>query len=414
MPGRWCLSPSPTVGDRAIPRSDTGPGRSLLRRVGFSLVAVLAGTFVALLAAEVACRLLPVATGSMAVAVHAGDPIFRFTPDRDYLWSTGWNFATVNRGRVNNAGFVNDQDYREEGAGPLLAVVGDSYVEALMVPYAQTLHGRLQRCVGATGRVYSFAASGAPLSQYLIWAQHARRRYDADGLVFVVVGNDFDESLAKYKQGPGFHHFVETPDGTLALRLVDYSPSSLRALVRGSALARYLVFNLHAEAHLGRLFKRVLSGARADAGGPFVGNTSSSAGRTRVADSERAIDAFLEQLPQRTGLAPERILFVLDGIRPQLYRGAEALGAVRGRYYPRMRRYFAHRARLRGHEVVDLQPLFMSRYLREREAFEFEHDAHWNGRGHEVAARAVLDSAVFRAVFPDTRAAATDCPAAVR
>ena len=54
-----------------------------------------------------------------------------------------------------------------------------------MVPFDETLHGRAQRCVGDGARVYSFAASGAPLSQYLIWAEHARQRYEAQGLVFV-------------------------------------------------------------------------------------------------------------------------------------------------------------------------------------------------------------------------------------
>ena len=49
-------------------------------------------------------------------------------------------------------------------------------------------------------------------------------------MVFVIVGNDFDESLSKYKTGPGFHHFTETSDGALSLELYDYSPTSLRKI----------------------------------------------------------------------------------------------------------------------------------------------------------------------------------------
>jgi len=43
----------------------------------------------------------------------------------------------------NNAGFVDDQDYNASYEQPLLAIVGDSYVEAAMVSYVETLHGRL-------------------------------------------------------------------------------------------------------------------------------------------------------------------------------------------------------------------------------------------------------------------------------
>ena len=44
-------------------------------------------------------------------------------------------------------------------------------------PHAETLQGRLAADVEGRGRVYSFAASGAPLSQYLVWAEYAREHY---------------------------------------------------------------------------------------------------------------------------------------------------------------------------------------------------------------------------------------------
>lgn len=63
-----------------------------------------------------------------------------------------------------------------------------------MVPYEQTLHARLAAAAQDKFRVYSFAASGAPLSQYLIYARHAIDEWGAEALVINVVGNDFDES----------------------------------------------------------------------------------------------------------------------------------------------------------------------------------------------------------------------------
>src|ERR1700730_5286939 len=42
------------------------------------------------------------------------------------------------------------------------------------------------------------------------------------GIAITVVGNDFDESLFKYKNEPPYHYFAELPDGRLELRRVDF------------------------------------------------------------------------------------------------------------------------------------------------------------------------------------------------
>ena len=219
-------------------------------RMIFAVISTLVGVLIPLALAEIVLRFLPVNGGLMAVAVNEKEPVFRFTPNRQTIWSRDWNFTIVNRIRVNNAGYVNDQDYDVADARPLCVVVGDSYVEASMVPYAETLHGRLAKRFAPQTRVYSLAASGAPFSQYLVWAREARERWRAIALAIVVIGNDWDESLATNKAGPGFHHYVEGPDGSLVLRRFDYVPSWWRELVRQSALGRYLFFNLQAPERL--------------------------------------------------------------------------------------------------------------------------------------------------------------------
>jgi len=74
-----------------------------------------------LVVAEVVLRFLPVASGTRTLAVNAQNPVFHFTPNRDFVFSTGWDMDLANRGHVNNAGFLNDQDYGKEDARPLLA-----------------------------------------------------------------------------------------------------------------------------------------------------------------------------------------------------------------------------------------------------------------------------------------------------
>ena len=66
-------------------------------------------------------RFLPVSTGLRSLPVTAADPVLHFAPNRPFVNSLGWNFYNVVRGRVNNAGFVNDQDYARDGP-PLIAV----------------------------------------------------------------------------------------------------------------------------------------------------------------------------------------------------------------------------------------------------------------------------------------------------
>ena len=59
-----------------------------------------------------------------------------------------------------------------------------------------------------------------------------------------------------------------------------------------------------------------------------------------------------------------------------------------------MRAYLAREATLRGHRVIDMHGLFDRHYKVHRTRFEYEHDLHWNGLAHGLAAEAVRESGV--------------------
>jgi hypothetical protein len=361
------------------------------KRLCFAIVSTLLGLVAPLVIMEIVLRFLPVNEGLRVLPVNQTNPILRFTPNRTSVWSKGWNFSLVNRVRTNNYGFVSNIDYDPLARSPLLAIVGDSYVEAAMVPYDKTGAARLAENLRGGARVYSFGASGSALSQYLAYAEYARDTFHPDSLVIVVVGNDFDESLMKYKNAPGFFYFVDNGDDKLILKRVDLEISPLRKLVRASALGMYLTTNLHIENTFARLMGNQVDSAQK--GTSFVGNTAATPDPTRVADSQRVVNEFLRILPEMSGLDPAKVVLVVDGIRPNLYdSGSES---AQGSYFDVMRRYFMAGAKARGFEVIDMQQEFSDHYKKHGQMFEFPDDDHWNAVGHEVFAEAVERSAVY-------------------
>ena len=354
------------------------------------MLAVLIGALFPLAFLEAIARLLPVHGGTHALPVNETNSVRRFQPDREFVWSRDWNFSIVNHVKINNFGFVSDVDYDPERRSPLFAVVGDSYVEAFMVPFRETCHGRLATTLDETVRVYSFGSSGSPLSQYVAYAKYARDTFRPDALAIIVVGNDYDESLRKYYPKRGMNQFVERPGDRLALRRDDYRATFGFGLTRASALARYVLINLGITR--GRV-RRLLTGETAR-----ERVHQQELDRTRVADSKRAVDTFLDLLPESSGLKPERILFVVDGIRPRLY-GDDSLEWDKLGYEDTMRRYFMANARRRGHETIDLEPAFVAHYRTNQARFDWPNDGHWNALGHEVCFEALVRSELVSREF---------------
>jgi hypothetical protein len=136
------------------------------------------------------------------------DDVVRYAPDQSGIWRVRDEIAAPFRinGQGWNSGIGDYAVARRPGVSRI-AVVGDSYVEALQVAYdrsvAERLAADLAAVPGATqGAVeaYRFGISGAPLSQYLQMIEHEVMRYRPDWVVVLIVHNDFDES---YKFQPG-------------------------------------------------------------------------------------------------------------------------------------------------------------------------------------------------------------------
>jgi hypothetical protein len=358
-------------------------------RLLHSGIVIVGATIFTLLFIELILHLFPISSATSAIEVDDQNPILRYQPNQPYIFSKGWQFEIVNTGRINNYGFVNDQDYVKHAVDGPVVVIGDSYVEAMMVPYEQTVQGRLSHLLPPDRLVYSLGLSGAQLADYLSFAQYASNEFHPCAMVFIVVGNDFDESLAKYRTGPGYH--FEQVGNTSDFRLVrtDYRPSLWKRMIRYSVLARYLWKTVEVGRISDTLSKKVGNAVQ------YVGNTAATVSQERLNDSQRAVDYFFRELPQRAGISKSRILFVVDGVRPELY-SESGNGREGSSYFHMMRRYFLAEAARFGYESIDMQPRLVARHQRDGARFEFRIDGHWNGVGHQEAAEAIVSSRMFQ------------------
>lgn len=332
------------------------------------------------LAMELGLRFLPVSSGLYIQPVNAANTTFRARPNTTVSYSSKWNFKNANKKHVNNAGFMNKQDYITASDVPLLAVVGDSFIEAMQVSDDATYPALLQ-ANSEKLRIYSFGFSGAPLSQYLIWAQHAKQNYNNKYLIINVVGNDFDESLLKYYSFvKGFHHYVADANGTLQLQRCDWQPKRSAELAKKSHLLSYLVRNLevtNVKNRIQQLYHKP----------KYVANVAAVVDDSRFQDSYQAVDAFLRDLPQYSGLPAKDVMFVIDD-RTTVYGDTVDPES----YFAIMKLYFSSRARSLGYTVLDTAPAFKQHFAANAQRFEFTHDWHWNSLGHTVVADAIKSS----------------------
>jgi hypothetical protein len=201
-------------------------------------------------------------------------------------------------------------------------------------------------------------------------------------MAFFIGGNDFDESLLKYKSGPRIHYFADNGE----LRRIDYEMSTTKKILRESAFLRYLILNLEPTRRLEAMRKSARW-------------SDHSKVEQRTRDSKRAVDYFLDQLPSKSGLDSGSIAFVLDAVRPEIY-SPQALQAD-GLFHSRMRQYFSEQAKARGYQVLDMQPVFIAKHALDGSRFEAAPtDGHWNALANRLVAEQIEKSAVFARVFP--------------
>ena len=342
-----------------------------------------------LIMAEVVLRFLPVATALPVEPPTDANPIERYAANQPYTWLFDWNMHHVNRGRSNAQGFLADYDYDAADPRPLVAVVGDSYIEALLVPFAESLTGRLQGALGNRGRAYAFAQSGSPLSQYLAYARHVCAAYRPARLVVTWSAMISTRASSPTCAAMASSIFIRSPTADLTIGLRRCRSVGCSRVWRATARWRSTCSAMSASPMCwtgwGSIWRWPIGQCLR------TSDTPTRPHPVRVAESNRVIDWFLGALPQAACLPASDIILVVDAPRPELYDAA-ALARVQPSYFVLMRNRIIAEGKARGFKVIDMQPYFIAAYGSDGQRFEHPTDGHWNAHGHEVATAAVLEA----------------------
>ncbi len=276
-----------------------------------------------------------------------------------------------------------------------IAIIGDSYVEALQVDFDKSVAEKLEKLLGQKHEVYRFGISGAPLSQYLHMLRQEVTRYTPDLVVVMLVHNDFDESYA-FKAGTRASSFLKLRIEH-GLVMGEIAPTSLKDHwynpIRRSATWRYLAvrrgLRLQAlrDMILGRDAPLSLE-ANIDTTRLEIGTT----GPDPLALDRQATRYSLNEMKKLADSEGFRLLLVMDGVRSLIENGSPiALDYSRGAL--RLNKMVRKEAAEQGIPFLDLHPVFLADYGLNATPFAFSQNGHWNEYAHALVADA-LDEAI--------------------
>ena len=344
-------------------------------RLGFYF---LLGILVSALALETVLRFLPVTRGLFRTVEADRWPLNAFTPHTRYTYSMTWDFQNSQTGYTNNYGHLAPFDF-VKNSRPVL-VLGDSFIEAQMLRYPDTLQGQLERRIGANVPVYGMGFSGNSIAEYLAIARMAKDEFQPRAAVILMIDGDISESIGASPN----HYFFEFKDGQPKLQYQAFRGMSVARRIReplgDSALYRYVFSNLRFTP--GNLMSW-----------PSVAPTIAEERNVQVNLSrERSVvDLFLGEFSVQSGIPPHCTVFLFDSDRTELYESGHGTRASTDSV--ELSRYFTRRAEQAGYNVIDLKTKFASHYRLHHQRFDFwPIDRHWNWLGHKLAAEAAFIS----------------------
>ena len=313
------------------------------------------------------------------------DDVVRYDPNQIGIWRV--------RNEIRAPYAINAQGWNS-GSGDYVvdrkpgvmrvAVVGDSFVEALQVRYDRSLGEHIGRHLSALlnrpVEVYRFGMSGAPLSQYVHMIQREVARYQPDWIVVLLIHNDFDESF-EFVSGRYTSSFLKLKiDNAMVVSEIPPTPWRPGAadFVRRTAHARFFYYRWQVRSDtLRNVFVPIAQAATSAEASPEHS--------LKMLKIEAATEYLFRRLSAASRLVGGRLLLTMDGDRAAIY----ATRAEPGQQLNRIAATTAQRLRL---PYLDLHPHFLADWQQNGLRFHYLTDHHWNERGHAVAGLAIAQA----------------------
>ncbi|HSD11260.1 MAG TPA: SGNH/GDSL hydrolase family protein [Candidatus Binatia bacterium] len=297
---------------------------------------------------------------------------------------------------MNSYGFYDHEYSRQKPNGTVrIAVLGDSYTEALQVSLQDTFHKLLElKLTNATGKkveVLSFGVGGfGTCDEYLVWQAYAKQ-FDPDIVIVAFLTlNDISDNANSFVTNTARPRCYLASDGSVAF-VPPQEPLKnklLRPIYRRSHAAR-----------LGFKMLKILAAARATHGEDCVAQRSAMMSIYYDEDTEenaygwRVTERLLTDL--RDEVAREgREFYVVSLANPEQTDRAvwEEQFAQCPALKDKANDIFRPDKRLKdiatrnGIALLQLAPIFQREYEDKGVAMHLPMDRHWNAAGHRLAA----------------------------
>lgn len=274
--------------------------------------------------------------------------------------------------RINNFGWNSPINYHPEKNKTRIAIIGDSFIEAFQVDNDKSYPSLLRESLKDSAEVYSFGVSGSQLGQYLHMYRYAAKLFDPDVVVINVVHNDFDETIFSLRPDRALYLTLEINGDEVTERPPDvYVPSTVKRLLRKSALVRYMNQNL----------KIGIAGRKNDA--EYAANIILQDVQANAALVRKGAAYILERF--RAESEGRRVIFIMDAPREDIY--ANRLDTSEVMFLNTMLRELCTEY---GFELLDLTESMAADYVAHGIKFNSDLDAHWDAYGHRFVADQVL------------------------
>jgi len=276
--------------------------------------------------------------------------------------------------RINEAGWNSAFEFEQQGEKPLVAILGDSYIENLYCEPKDHMDAQVHDLLGGNHRVYGFGRRGIAMSQFPLMTRYIVTQYHPEWLVVVINHRNIGESIPRIRRNKMMNQYEVMGDSVVRIPAEPYKVNSLKRILIKSAFYRYFFTNFAFQIKWPRLTwdqtpVQAMPPNRDPKNNPI---------------KEQVSHVILQDILAEAG--DTKVLFVLHPERKDMYE-AESL-PPQSHHMEVMTRVLEDR----NLDYIDLHPVFFSAWQREGKKFEFDNNNHWNAYGNAVAAQGVAEA----------------------